>query len=318
MTPISSSRPTSSPYSSLSFSVVDRDCRDFPLVVKGFHERIQPIYGPQETALDKIGRGSDRLCEMLYDNAVGKAIIVYKKAVNQRGALELKTLLVLTPDTDSGKGYGSALMSRIVEVAKARLADYIEVTVSSKKPEALAFFRKKEFILDQSCPDLYSKGDTEYFLHRDLRVVTLPAPAAAIGTMPRPAESRLFQCTLGKQYIQQIRSGAKTYEGRIHSGPFRNYRIGDKVTWFAGQDSVTTEITDLKVFKTFEEMLTTVGFKKMLPLVPSFELAAQAYHSIPSYTDRAKQSGVIALGLRLIANPIIESAPSSGIKRGRC
>jgi ASC-1-like (ASCH) protein len=64
-------------------------------------------------------------------------------------------------------------------------------------------------------------------------------------------------------------------------------------------------------------MLTAVGFKKMLPLVATFELAAAAYHTIPSYTDRARQSGVVALGVKLIADPVIDSAPSAGAKRGR-
>ncbi|MCX6991379.1 MAG: GNAT family N-acetyltransferase [Chlamydiae bacterium] len=178
----SSSAATLAPYTSLSFSVVDRDCRDFPLVVRAFHERIAPIYGPQDAALDKIGRGSDRLCEMLYDNTTAKAIIVYKKAVNDSRALELKTLLVLNPDADSGKGYGSTLISKVVEVARARLADYIEVTVSSKKPEALAFFRKKEFILDESKLDFYEEGETEYFLHRDVRAAPVSADLAT--TLP--------------------------------------------------------------------------------------------------------------------------------------
>jgi ASC-1-like (ASCH) protein len=310
----SSSAVALPPYPSFEFSVVDRDCRDFPLVVKAFRERITPIYGPQETALDKIGRGSDRICEMLFDNGIAKAIIVYKKAVNQRGALELKTLAVLNPETDSDKGYEAVLLQKMVKVAKMRMADYIEVTVSSKKPEALAFFTENKFTVHNSTLGYYEKGVTEHFLYKDLRVAPAPAGAAATAA---PVESRLFECTLGKQYIQQIRSGAKTYEGRIHSGPFRNYRIGDRVTWFAGQDSVTTEITDLKVYKTFEEMLTAVGFKKMLPMVATFELAAAAYHNIPTYTDRALQSGVVALGVKVIADPVIDSGPSAGSKRGR-
>jgi len=174
----SSSAATSAPYSSLSFFVIDRECRDIPLVVKAFHKHIVPIYGPQEAALDNIGRGIDRLCEMLYEGTTGKAIIVYKKALNERVALELKTLLVLSPDSDSGKGYGSALISRIVEVARARLADRIEVTVSSKKPEALAFFTRKGFIVDESKPNFYEEGATEYFLHLDVRVTTVSASLA--------------------------------------------------------------------------------------------------------------------------------------------
>jgi hypothetical protein len=76
------SMPPSIPSTTLSFSVVDRDCRNFSLVVDTFKKLIAPIYGSQETALHKIGQGADRLCEMLYDGSEPKALIVYKKAIN--------------------------------------------------------------------------------------------------------------------------------------------------------------------------------------------------------------------------------------------
>lgn len=333
------SLPAVSP-TALNFSVVDRDCRDFSLVVDTFKKLIAPIYGEQQKALGKIGGGSDRLCEMLYDNKEAKGLIVYKKELNERKALELKTLVVLNPEKDSGKGYGSVLISRIVEIAHSRFAQAIEVTVSSKKPEALVFFQKKQFVIHSSVRDFYQKGDTETFLYRDLKdklssgVVSAsmasPVPKKTIIPLPitqksslAPSTDRTFGCTLKGEYVRQIQLGQKTYEGRINSGAFQSYKIGDKVNWFAGQElRVLTEIIDIRVFRTFEEMLTAVGYKKMLPSARSLEEAVAAYNSIPSYPERARASGVVAFGVKPILDTRQESIAQgssslAGVKRLR-
>lgn len=335
--------------SPLTFAVVDRDCRDFFLVTKVFKDVIASIYGSQERALNKIGQGSDRLCEMLYDGREPKALIVYKKELNERKALELKTLIVLNPRADSGKGYGSFLISRIVEIAKMRLAQFIEVSVSSQKPEVLAFFQKKAFVIHSSSPDYYQRGDTETFLYRDLRLtpstntratpitipitasepkktlIPLPIPVTASGREPSCASTntKTFGCTLKGEYVRQIQSGAKSFEGRVFSGPFRNYKVGDRVNWFAGQElRVLTEITEVRVFGTFEQMLRSVGFKKMLPNVSTLEAAVAAYQAIPGYSDKARTFGVVAFGVKPISDSNLDSADSSstslaGTKRPR-
>ena len=156
-----------------SFRIVDDQCKHFPNVVSTFNERIRPIYGSQESALEKVGKGQDRVCEMLFDNGAPKAFIVYKKAVNtqdvpSKKTLELKTLIVMNPEVDSGKGYGSILAARVEQVAKDRLADGVFVTVSSEKQDALSFFKKKGFTTQKACPDLYKPGSTEEFLFLNL------------------------------------------------------------------------------------------------------------------------------------------------------
>ena len=323
----SSSHPAPTPAPNLTFSVIDRDCREFTLVTRAFNDLIAPIYGSQEDPLAKIGRGSDRLCEMLYDADAPKALIVYKKALNSRGALELKTLVVLKPTEDSGRGYGSMLIKRVQEVAQSRMADFIEVSVSSQKPEALAFFQKKQFIVDRTVPNRYLQGSTETFLSRALSSgassarVHAASPLASNRTAfqeyergekrslsssssssPAPVrqERRTHTCTLKGEYVRQIISGAKTFEGRIYSGFFRNYQVGDVVTWFAGDLKVRTEITEVRRFPSFDSMLRSVGFKNMLPLLSNIQSALAAYNSIPGYSEKAQQFGVVAFGVRVV------------------
>ena len=336
----SSSQAAPTPAPNLTFSVIDRDCREFRLVISAFNDLIASIYGSQEDPLAKIGRGSDRLCEMLYDAGVPKGLIVYKKALNSRGALELKTLVVLKPTEDSGRGYGSMLIKRVEEVAQSRMADFIEVSVSSQKPEALAFFQKRQFTIDRTVPNCYRQGFTETFLSRALRsgAPSARAPAARAPTAsPLPSDRTAFQeyargekrsssshssvsfrrepktygCTLKGEYVRQIQSGDKTFEGRIYSGLFRHYQEGDTVTWFAGDLKVRTEITAVRRFDSFDGMLRSVGFKKMLPLVSTMEGALGAYNSIPGYSEKAKQFGVVAFGLRVITDQTPAQATTS-------
>ncbi len=368
--------------STASFRIVDQHCRNFPDVVKTFNERIQPIYGSQEAALDKVGKSNDRICEMLFDNGAPKALVVYKKAVStehipSKKTLELKTLIVMNPEVDSGKGYGSILAQRVEQVARDRLADGVFVTVSSEKPEALAFFKKKGFTTQNSFPNLYKQGSTEEFLFLDLPLRILkkahqPSNSSSSNTIAQPeadpkksktehsssstttiiptrinqpttlgnsrlnerptssftsvristpieraatasssayrgvshqpshSQGRLHTSTLGRQYIQQIQAGTKTYEGRINSGPFLAYRVGDTANWFAGDQQVETKITDKRVFRTFREMLTSVGYRNMLPTARSLDEAVAEYDRIPSYTERAQRSGVVAFGLEVL------------------
>lgn len=113
--------------------------------------------------------------------------------------------------------------------------------------------------------------------------------------------SPLYACTLKDVYVQQIRSGKKTYEGRIFSGPFVRYKAGMRVRWFAGNKSnVVTEITDVQRFDTFRKMLEDIGYKKFLPGASSLETAITAYHAIPKYQERVMEHGAIALGLLVL------------------
>ena len=113
-------------------------------------------------------------------------------------------------------------------------------------------------------------------------------------------QERTHSSTLGRQYIQQIQAGTKTYEGRINSGPFIPYQVGDKANWFAGDLQIETRITSKKVFNSFREMLTDIGYKNMLPTARSLDDAVNEYNKIPSYAERAQRSGVVAFGLELL------------------
>ena len=337
------------------FSIIDSNCHDFDRIKQAFNDLIKPVYGNQTSALEKIGAGHDRLCEGLYVDNQLQGMLVYKKQITPNDkSLEIKTLALINPNNQSGRGLGSVLFERAMAVASQRQATHLALTVSSKKPDALGFFRKKGFQITESIQDRYSVGAVEHTLSYKLpalqhtiahtsssaRVMPIPTPVpgarrdnAANDSNSRKRhhsdiedrrEDRRFvaptyhnrnteyrgrffesrakqhQCNLRNQYIQLIARGQKTYEGRVDTNYFRDYNVGDTVTWSAGPNQqVTTKITDRRKYASFEAMLSDIGYQKMVPDARSLEHAVSIYNNIPGYREKAARFGVIAMGVQV-------------------
>ncbi|MCB9092546.1 MAG: GNAT family N-acetyltransferase [Halobacteriovoraceae bacterium] len=110
------------------------------------------------------------------------------------------------------------------------------------------------------------------------------------------------ELTLRKKYIHQIKSGRKTIEGRINSGIVLRYRSGDQIRFFYQQDpsdDALCDITDIRKYGSFREMLQQEGYQKCLTDVRSLEEAVRVYDQIPGYAERAAKFGVVAIQLNL-------------------
>lgn len=118
----------------------------------------------------------------------------------------------------------------------------------------------------------------------------------------RPIEQAVIpEFTLRRKYIELIKSGDKTTEGRINSGGFRRLKEGDKVRFFDGREpefSVLCEILGIGRYRSFREMLEREGFESMIPDAKSLGEAVGIYNRIPSYPDRARKNGVLALRIK--------------------
>lgn len=381
------------------FNIIDSNCKDFPAIQRAFGRLIEPVYGDQAAALHKIGTGHDRLCEGLYVDGQLEGMLVYKKQLADGGkSLEIKTLALTHPKNESGKGLGSLLFQRAMTVAAQRQATHLTLTVSSQKPDALAFFQKKGFQITESIKNRYSVGATEHTLSHTLpthqhqsthqaaassstpssssstsRVIPkkVPAPAPTLSSSssssiqhpPAPRitrferderaanegrnrkrdhsqnthhersvharpnthhdthrshQGRFFQpasthhqCNLKRQYIDFIARGQKTHEGRVDTQYFSNYKVGDIVTWSAGNTEVTTRITSRRKYSSFREMLLDTGYKNMVPDAKSLDHAVQIYNSIPNYEERARRFGVIAMGVEVCEPQLSHTATST-------
>lgn len=298
----------------LTFKIIDKNCREFSIVEGVFHDLIEPLYGSQSLALEKIGKGKDRLCEALFEGDKPKGLIVYKKEVVE-GSLELKTLCLVDPQNDKHKGFGSKLMDRVLDVAKRRNADKIKLTVSSESG-ALEFFQRKGFKIDLSENNKYKEGAVEHTITRCVGLddtltrahshSEYSLPPQAHGYTPlrfTQTQDKTLSCTLKKQYIHAIASGKKTHEGRVNTGFFEKYQPGRTVVWCAGNESLKTRITSRKVFPSFDSMLREIGFKAFVPEARSHEEAKRLYDNIPGYAEKVQRCGALALGVELLSAP---------------
>ena len=74
---------------------------------------------------------------------------------------------------------------------------------------------------------------------------------------------------------------------------------GDIVKWICSDDSVLTEITGKRSYKTFKEYLETEGLNKCLPGVETIEAGVAIYHKYYTLEDEAKY-GALAIEIKKI------------------
>src|SRR6218665_1819737 len=150
----------------------------FPLVKEQFENVIQPIYGPQDRALNGIERSTDRKCLLLLANKTPVGILVFKTDITEErkdskytgGCFVIKTLFVISSNNNNGKGYGSCLIDKAIEEAKERHATNMYVTVSESVPNALEFFKKKGFKIERGIEGKFTPGLTEFVLTKNSRI----------------------------------------------------------------------------------------------------------------------------------------------------
>ncbi len=297
---IESSSSSLKPTNGADFAYISlADCKEkFPQVKKVFTEVMAPIYGEQQDLLSDVEKRRDRKTEILTYRGKDVGCIVYKRDLTKNRAnqdaseyLEVSLVALFDPVRDSSKGYRTKLLKRIEEVAKELRADAICYTLPTKLEDHIQYFVHKNF----ERKDLAQTGPvTECMLVKTLeqkrRKVAKAAPA------PLPAQ-RINELTLKNQYIDPIRKGVKTIEGRINSGAPKNFKVGELLRLFSGNNSVTSTITNIEEFNSFREMLEATGFKKCIPEARDLEAAVKIYDSIQGYNDRAKKNGVLAIHL---------------------
>jgi ASC-1-like (ASCH) protein len=113
---------------------------------------------------------------------------------------------------------------------------------------------------------------------------------------------KLRQLLANKKYIHLIREGKKTVEGRVAKPPASNCQIGDRLRLYHFRDrfdDVVCDITDIKKFSSFREMLEETGVQECIPGAKDLEEAVNLYNSFPGYAQQAAKLGVIALYLRV-------------------
>lgn len=105
-----------------------------------------------------------------------------------------------------------------------------------------------------------------------------------------------------EKYISLIKNENKTIEARIAIDMFLKWRVGDTVNFFSRRNAsvrVLTEITQIKKYKSFEEMLESERPENLIPGISDVSLAVNEYLKIPNYAER-EHLGVLAFHLKVL------------------
>ena len=131
---------------------------------------------------------------------------------------------------------------------------------------------------------------------------------------PGPAQQQRHEATLMRKYLELIRSGAKTVEGRIASGMWLRVQAGDTITFTCNTalsqpvepaqqeecvEPVAVEVLVVNRYDSFAAMLHGEGVDACLPGITNLDEAVAVYRSIPTYADREPQ-GVLGIRIRTV------------------
>lgn len=107
-----------------------------------------------------------------------------------------------------------------------------------------------------------------------------------------------YTFTLKDRWLNLIKNGRKTVEGRLNKGIFNQLRINDIILWKSFNDSVKTKVTYINVYHSFEDMIQTEGLDNILPSINTISDGVNVYREF--YKDSDKIYGVVAVGLEIV------------------
>lgn len=258
---ISSSSSAFTPANQVEFAFTSLvDAKDkFPLVKKVFNEVMAPFYGEQQNILSDIEKRESRKTEILSHRGKDVGCIVYKRDLT-KNQLEVTLIALFDPGENNNKGYRTRLVERIEEVAAQSRAEAICYMLPSALDEHIQYFIHKKF--EKS--DLAQTGKVnECLLTKQLQQKRRKVEEVA--KAPVAAAPLQHELTLKNQYIDPIRRGAKTVEGRINSGARQNLKLEKPCAYLAATTALQALLLKSKNLLALEPCLRPQVFKIAYP-----------------------------------------------------
>lgn len=97
-----------------------------------------------------------------------------------------------------------------------------------------------------------------------------------------------------QSYLDYIRSGRKSVEGRVSTPQLASLKVNDIIKLECGRDFVNVKVVEVMRFPSFRQMLDSCGLDKCLPGCPSVKAGVAIYHGFPGYEEKARRHGVVA------------------------
>ena len=101
-------------------------------------------------------------------------------------------------------------------------------------------------------------------------------------------------------FLQYIKHGLKTVEGRVNSVGYKALKKGYFMSLKSKKEELLCEVLYKHQYRSFRQMLMYEGLDNMLPYFRSIDEGVRLYRRFPT-ARKEKMDGVIAIGVRPIS-----------------
>lgn len=102
---------------------------------------------------------------------------------------------------------------------------------------------------------------------------------------------------IDKVVFNSIKDGTKSIETRAATDKYKKIKVGDTLFFKCGSEILEKKIISIRYFRTINEMINTMDFKRVMPFVNSVEEMEKIYYSFPGYKEKIKKFGLVAFEL---------------------
>lgn len=274
-------------------------------IVRNYLENTRaPLYGSQQPLIGQILSDSSR-CRLVLISDQPAGIFTHQKRLTDRyknfgynDAVEMDVFNFSLRKTDETFASFQRALDAVKDLVKEWNPKWMVIRLHRSEEATIRFLEQERFVktkLDDSFSLYALRMNPAKRKGEEISSAAPVRPRIEIDPKPMPKP-----VTLQGQYIRMILDGSKTVEGRIKSGMFNNVRVGSLFKFFAQSLSVVCEVTGVRTYRSFREMLSSEGYSKCIPTARSIDDAAAIYDRIRGYPERARQHGVVALEIKKV------------------
>jgi len=119
------------------------------------------------------------------------------------------------------------------------------------------------------------------------------------------AQSQIHEFLINRHYLQLIKAGQKTIEGRVNKKQYSKIKINDIIQFISlesYQDNIFCRVENVFHHNNFAEMMQEQGIGNCLPGTQTIERGEAIYHAFSDYARSVKLYGVIAFHIKYLEN----------------
>lgn len=165
--------------------------------------------------------------------------------------------------------------------------------------------------------------DGGYSIPKDYFIPQAGSPGGLIKVLT--GKKYLWQMPLVQPGFTFVKQGKKRIEGRVpdFSVPTKDYRKMSEKDMIEFQllqdnkviDSVFTEVTRVRHYKSLYDFFDNVNFRHVMPNVESRSKAFDEYLKFPGYKERIQKNGIYAINYNILSN--VKTFKSQPVKKNR-